>query len=53
MELGGITAVAHSSSARILTGSAGYIGSTVHAVDTAGSVVAATPVIIGAGVLTG
>ena len=53
MELAGITAVAHSSSAWILTGSSGYIASTIGAVGTAGSVVAATPVVIGAGVVTG
>ena len=53
MELAGITAVAHSSTAWILTGSGGYIASTLGAVGTAGSFVAATPVIVGAGVVTG
>ena len=53
MELAGITAVAHSSTAMILTGSTGYIGSTLGLLGTAGSIVAATPVVIGAGVLTG
>lgn len=53
MELAGITAVAHSSTAWILTGSSGYIASTIGAVGTASSLVAATPVVVGAGVVTG